>query len=140
MRQRSLFAHTRTAPVVSLVVSNLLALLLLGSQPCIAAIRVVTGPHATPREQFAADRLREATRDLPAAVNVTIILAQRNSSLLAHEKLSEFWPGATEAFLLRRTGNRIFVVGSDASGVLYGALELAQRITQSAWASHAARL
>jgi hypothetical protein len=109
------------------LLSSLLALLL---SPALAhaAVHIVTGPRATPREKFAAERLQETTHDLHETGNVTILLAQTASPLLAHEKLPALSPAATEAFLLYRSGNRIFVVGSDASGVLYGALDLAERI------------
>jgi hypothetical protein len=49
--------------------------------------------------------------------------------LKAYDKqIPAFWPDAKEAFLLRRLGNTIIVAGFDPSGVLYGAMELADRI------------
>ncbi len=36
-----------------------------------------------------------------------------------------------EGFVIRRSGNRILVAGADASGALYGCLELAEQINQS---------
>jgi hypothetical protein len=42
--------------------------------------------------------------------------------------LPEFWPQAKETFLIRQVGKVWVVTGSDASGVLYGELELAARI------------
>jgi hypothetical protein len=47
------------------------------------------------------------------------------------KQLAQFWPDAREAFLLRRLGNVIVVAGFDASGTLYGALELAARIASA---------
>lgn len=116
------FTLGRTVLLVSLLA------VLQGSEASHASVHIVSGPDATPREKFAAERLRDAIRDLPDPGNITIILAQHSSPLLVHQNLPELSPGATEAFLLHRSGNRIFVVGSDASGVLYGGLELAQRI------------
>ena len=97
--------------------------------PASAAVRVRTAPHATPRELYAAERLRAVTQNLHE--NATILLAQRSSPLLAHydKQLETFWPKAEEAFVLHRFGSTIVVSGYDASGVLYGALELANRVS-----------
>lgn len=95
-----------------------------------ASISVVTAPNATPREHYAAQRLRQAVKGIAAPVpNAKILLAVRSSSLLKSYKLPEFWPGASEAFILRRAGSTWIVAGSDPSGVLYGSLELASRIS-----------
>ena len=94
---------------------------------------------------FAAPRVRvSATADAAGVVcgaaaagggkglpgNEQILLATRRDPLLkAYDKqIPDFWPDAKEAFLLRRVGNTIIVTGYDASGVLYGAMELADRI------------
>ncbi len=117
----------------AVVLSALLAIITVVPMASLAAVRIVADPHATPREQYAAGLLRDVVRDLPPDTNATIVLAQRSSPFLirqipSRQTLAEFWPGATEAFVLHRTGDKIFVAGSDASGVLYGALELVQRI------------
>ncbi len=105
------------------------ALALCITLPAFAQPRVITCAHATPREQYAAERLRSAVAGLPGSE--TILLAQRNNPLLRHydKQLNQFWPDAKEAFLLRRLGNTVVVAGFDASGTLYGALDLADRIT-----------
>lgn len=107
----------------------LAALSLLAPWHASAAIRVRTAPDATPRELYAAKRVRDAVQHLPG--NGTILLAQRSSPLLAKfdKQLETFWPNAEEAFVLHRFGSTIVVAGFDASGVLYGAIELAGRIT-----------
>ncbi|GGA54215.1 hypothetical protein GCM10011507_01810 [Edaphobacter acidisoli] len=99
--------------------------------PAIATPRIVTSSHATPREQYAATRLREAVANLPT--NETILLAQRHDALIApyDKQIPDFWPNAEESFILRRLGNTIIVTGYDASGTLYGALELTNRIAQA---------
>ncbi|HEU5342328.1 hypothetical protein [Edaphobacter sp.] len=93
-----------------------------------ATPRVITSAHATPREQYAATRLRAAVVNIPT--HETILLAQRHDPLIApyDKQIPDFWPNAEEAFLLRRIGNTIIVTGYDASGTLYGALELENRI------------
>jgi hypothetical protein len=116
---------------ILVLLTGLLALLFEHSTPCIAASHVVTDSHATARERYAADRLRDVLSQIPGAENVTIVVAQRSSPLLAHEKLARFSPGASEAFRLHRSRGRILVAGSDPSGVLYGALELAKRIREA---------
>jgi hypothetical protein len=98
------------------------------AQSANAAVRVFTAPGATPREQYAAQRLRQAVAGVTSAPNARILIAVRSASLLKNYKLAQFWPGASEAFLLRRIGNTWIVAGSDPSGVLYGSLELASRI------------
>jgi len=104
-----------------------LTLALLATQ-AFATPHIRTSAHPTPREQFAAARLRAAVADLPT--NETILLAQRHDPLLKpyDKQVPDFWPGAQEAFLLRRIGNTVIATGYDASGTLYAALELAARI------------
>jgi len=95
-----------------------------------ASIPVITAPDATPREKYGAERLdgilRNLTESLPA--DAKVIVALRDSPLLARYPLAQFGPGATEAFLLKRVGDTWIVAGSDPSGALYGSLELAERI------------
>jgi hypothetical protein len=93
----------------------MLALLAVAPALGVASVRIVTEPGAAPREQYAADRLRGAVRELAVSGTVTIVLAKQPSPL-------------QESFRLRRVGNTIYVTGSDAAGVLYGGLELEQRI------------
>lgn len=100
--------------------------------PALATPRIVTSANPTPREQFAASRLRAAVAHLPGKEE--ILLAQRNDPVLKRydKKIPDFWPEAREAFLLRRIDNNtIIVTGYDASGTLYGALELAGRVNRA---------
>jgi hypothetical protein len=97
-----------------------------------APIRVVTAKGASPREIYGAEKLRAVLarlKNVPAGAN--IVLAQRNAAELARFDLPEFWPQAHEAFLIKQVGNTWVVTGSDTSGVLYGAMELAARIKAS---------
>lgn len=105
--------------------------LVLSVLPASAAIQVRTAPHATPREVWGAEHLRQALQGVSG--DATILLAQRNSPLLRRygKRLPTFWPHAEEAFILRRYGNTIIDAGYDPSGVLYGAMELADRIQAS---------
>ncbi len=100
----------------------------------IASTSALAAPHihlsATPsaREIFAGQRLEQAVAALPG--DEQILLATRLDPLLKpyDKQIPDFWPDAKEAFLLRRLGNTIIVAGYDPSGVLYGAMELADRI------------
>lgn len=105
-----------------------LVFLLLPALPANAHPVVKISAHATPRARFAAQKLRTAVASLPG--DERILLAQRQDALLKRfdGEIPQFWPGAKEAFLLRRIGNTIIVAGVDASGVLYGAEELADRV------------
>lgn len=93
-----------------------------------ATPRVEVSAHATPREQYAAERLRAAIASLPG--HERILLATRMDPLIMpyDKQVSALWPGASEAFALKRLGNVIVVAGYDPSGVLYGELELEERI------------
>ncbi|MGB6546772.1 MAG: hypothetical protein WBE97_14230, partial [Candidatus Acidiferrales bacterium] len=84
-------------------------------------------------EKYGAERLAEVLQSItaPAPDDAKVIVAVRDSPVLAHYPLAQFWPGATEAFLLKRIGNTWIVAGSDPSGALYGSLELAQRIAKA---------
>jgi hypothetical protein len=121
-----LFHFTKTS-----IAKLLLLLLYFASLPAFAAPHIQLSAHPTPREQYAALRLREAVSHLPT--NERILLATRHDPLLKpyDTRIPDFWPDAKEAFLLRRIGNTILVTGYDPSGTLYGAMELANRITQT---------
>ncbi len=96
-----------------------------------ATPHVRVSANATPRETFAAQRLERAVARLPG--DQQILLATRRDPLLKvyDRQIPDFWPDAKEAFLLRRLGNTIIVAGYDPSGVLYGAMELADRVSQA---------
>jgi len=94
-----------------------------------APIKVITSRTATPRELYGAEKLRAALEEVQAASpNARVLAAVRNAPELARFDLPEFWPQAEEAFLIRQIGSTWIVAGSDPSGVLYGELELADRI------------
>src|SRR5579884_365014 len=95
-----------------------------------ASITVVTSATITPREQFGVDHLKSVIASLPPGNDsVTILVGTRNAPVLAHiSPVPPFPAGVHEAFHLLRSGRKLFVVGSDPSGVLYGCFELAKRI------------
>src|ERR1035441_222459 len=97
----------------------------------LAAPRVRLSVNASPREIFAEQRLEQAMAGLSG--DEQILLATRLDPLLKpyDRQIPDFGTDAKEAFLLRRLGNTIIVVGYDPSGVLYGAMELADRIRAS---------
>lgn len=114
------------------MISRFLVLVLfLSAVPGLAVPRVVLGDHPTPREQYAADCLRKAVAQLPG--NENILLAQRADPLLRRfeKQLPPLPSTVSEAFDIRRFGKTIIVAGSDASGVLYGALELVDRVSEA---------
>jgi len=94
-----------------------------------AQVPVLTSKSASPRELYGAQQLRTALAEIKSApAGARILAAVRSAPELAHFDLPEFWPQAQEAFLIRQIGKTWIVTGSDASGVLYGELELADRI------------
>ena len=103
-------------------------LIFLASTSALAAPHIRVSANATPREVFAKERLQQAIAGLPG--DEQILLATRLDPLLEpyDKQIPGLSPDAKEAFLLRRIGNTIIVAGYDPSGVLYGAMELADRI------------
>ncbi len=100
---------------------------------CVAAeaatAGVTTAKGATPRELYGAEQLRGALADVTAAPEgARVLAAVRSAPELKRFDLEEFWPQAKEAFLIKQIGKTWIVTGSDPSGVLYGELELADRI------------
>jgi hypothetical protein len=91
-----------------------------------AAPKLQLAPNPTPREQYGAEHLREAVATIKT--DATIIVGPLTSPAVAKFNLPEFWPQAKEAFLIREIGSTWVVTGSDPSGILYGELELADRI------------
>lgn len=91
-----------------------------------AAPKLLLAPNSTPREQYGAARLREALA--PIKPEATVVIGPLTSPAVAKFNLPEFWPQAKEAFLIRQIGNTWVLTGSDPSGILYGELELADRI------------
>ncbi len=94
-----------------------------------AGVPVLTAKHASARELWGAEQLRDAlaaAKDAPAGVRV--IAGLRSEPEMERLNLPEFWPQAKEAFLIEQVGKTWVVAGSDASGVLYGELELADRV------------
>jgi hypothetical protein len=78
----------------------------------------ITGPeHPTPREQLGIERLRAALEPIQ----------QPGARVIGDVKLGQ----APEAFRISHTGNTWLVSGSDASGLLYGCLELARLVRDS---------
>jgi hypothetical protein len=92
-----------------------------------APATVTTDPQATPRELYGASRLSDAL-DHSGAASATVLVGVKSSSLFTGVALPDL-AGRTESFHLGRAGNRWVVEGSDPSGVLYGCLELARRVT-----------
>jgi hypothetical protein len=104
-------------------------LLLIACCTSACAVAVVTAKAASPRELYGAEKLRSALAELKTApTGARVLIAVHSAPELARFDLPEFWPQAQEAFLIRQIGKTWIVTGSDASGVLYGELELAERI------------
>src|SRR6185312_7124754 len=102
---------------------------LLSASAHAASIPVVTAKNASPRAQWGAEQLRAAlasVKNPPRGARVIAALA--TAPELKRFKLPEFPPHSEEAFLIRQAGNTWVIAGSDASGVLYGELELRDRI------------
>jgi hypothetical protein len=94
--------------------------------PASAAVLVSGSPKPAPRESLGIEKVRAATATLEG--DARIIVGTRTFGLFdKYPNLPEF-KSQSEAYHLRRSGDTWLVIGSDASGVLYGCLELAKRI------------
>ena len=100
--------------------------------PGTASGQVIVAPEASPRVQFGGERLTHALRSVGRGrERLEIRVGPRASSIFEGlAGLPEFGPDERERFHLERRGSRVLVVGSDDSGALYGALELADRIRE----------
>ena len=95
------------------------SLLLLGCAR--AAVPVAVPEGASARERLGAERLRVALEQV----------AQSGARVVLAVDAAQFEGGAREAFHLLRRGETWSVTGSDASGVLYGCLDLARRVRET---------
>ena len=93
-----------------------------------ATVKVVTAKSATARELYGAEKLREALAGVQTSHGERILVAVRPAPELAEWDLPQFWPQAQEAFEIKQIGKTWIVTGSDPSGVLYGEIELADRV------------
>jgi len=103
---------------------------------CVAAqavrVKVVTAKGASAREQYGAERLRAALAELKTIpVGARVVAGVWNAPEMGQFNLPEFPPLMQEAFLIRQVGRTWVVVGSDSSGILYGEMELAERVRAS---------
>ncbi|MFN7994289.1 MAG: hypothetical protein U0Q18_11830 [Bryobacteraceae bacterium] len=91
---------------------------------------VTTAPDATPRELYGASRLGDAlsSAGVRLAPGAKILAGTRSSTVFAGVSNLPPVPERPEGFALKRDGNDWLIVGSDASGVLYGCLEMARRV------------
>ncbi len=124
MTQREITAGTAASGVLACWL-----MLAFASPAHAASVPVFTAKGATPRELYGAEKLRAALIEvIDAPAGARIVVAIRNAPELKRYDLPEFWPQAEESFLIRQMGKTWIVTGSDPSGVLYGELELTDRI------------
>ena len=86
-----------------------------------AAVPVVSRRGASPRELTGVERLRGALDPI----------THPGARVIVGIRPEEFPAGESEAFHLLRRGDSWLVTGGDASGVLYGCLELARRVREA---------
>jgi hypothetical protein len=105
------------------------ALLALCSAATASPVKMITAKDAGARELWGAERLQTALAGVKSApAGARVIAGIRSAPEINRYDLPEFWPQAEEAFLIKQVGKTWVIAGSDASGVLYGELELADRI------------
>lgn len=96
------------------------------------AVTVEGNRDATAREQLGIERLRSAAGSVASlrSEKVAILAGIAGTPVFRAHAGAAALQGAAkpEGFRLRRTGRTILVVGFDASGVLYGCMELARMI------------
>ncbi len=112
-----------------LLLAGMILAPLAGGRALAAPVKVITAKQATPRELYGAQELRAALAEVKDAPRGARVMAAVGSAgELSRFHLPAWWPQAEEAFLIRQVGNTWVVSGSDPSGVMYGELELADRV------------
>lgn len=123
--------RSRRIGVTARLAACALALALSAAAPA-APVKVITAKSASSRAIWGAQQLRSALAGLKQPPkHARIVAALRTAPELRRFNLPEFASHAEEAFLIRQVGNTWVVAGSDPSGVLYGELELADRVRAS---------
>ena len=100
-------------------------------------VKIVLADENNPRIEFAAEKLTAALtacgytfvgEEAPAAETpvLEIVIGTQADALMQQTGLTA--PQAKEAFCLSRQDQRLYVLGYDASGALYGCLELCDRL------------
>ena len=85
-------------------------------------VSVVTGKKATAREQYAKEYLQKKL----TAMGYTIVKKKGDYQIVLSCRNS----GKTEGYQISRSHQKINVIGNDPSGVIYGCVELAERMRQ----------
>ena len=104
-------------------ISALLLLVCLTTLAMAQRVSILTGKKASAREQYAAEYLQKKLTEMGYTVNpkkadCKIMLSNANS-------------GTAEGYTIDRDKKGITVTGNDATGVIYGCVELADRIRQA---------
>ena len=100
-------------------------LLLAGGAMAVTAQRVsiVTGKHASAREKYAAEYLQRKLTE----TGYTMTSGKADCKVVLRNADN----GAAEGYTITKDGKGITVTGHDATGVIYGCVELADRIRQA---------
>ena len=85
-------------------------------------VSVVTGKKTTVREQYAKEYLQKKL----TAMGYTIVQKNGDYQIALSCKHS----GKAEGYQISRNHQKISIIGNDPSGVIYGCVELAERIRQ----------
>ena len=104
-------------------ISALLLLVCLTTLTMAQRVSIQTGKKASAREQYAAEYLQKKLTEMgytvsPKKADCKITLSNANS-------------GTTEGYTIAKDKKGIMVTGNDATGVIYGCVELADRIRQA---------
>ncbi len=102
--------------MTAIIRSLVIAVLLAGAGA--AAVPVQTSPEASARELYGASRLRAVLEKIQASPGARVVVTRGGT-------------GEPESFRLESGNGQWTVTGADASGVLYGCLELARRVQET---------
>lgn len=94
----------------------------------------IVAEQTSPREKFAVEKLSQALTAQRYQVVQSKHISETNANVQIRVTLqNEASVDATskESFKIKSAGNVISVIGADASGILYGCLELAERIKET---------
>ena len=104
-------------------ISALLLLVCLTTLTMAQRVSIQTGKKASAREQYAAEYLQKKLTEMgytvsPKKADCKVTLSNANS-------------GTAEGYTIAKDKKGITVTGNDATGVIYGCVELAERIKQA---------
>jgi len=103
-----------------------------------AEYSIVIPAKALPAQEYAAEELRDFTEKvtgvrLPIVTNATSASLPVKAIVLGNMRLEDNPPGQSDGFRLKADGGRLYIVGGNERGTLYGVYEVLERFAGCRW-------